>query len=182
MFINQRANSQIDPIFQYIKDGTLPVDKSEARKIKIIAVKYYMLDGELYRRSYIRPLLRCLGPESALKVVAEMHEEHCGNHSTGRSSSKRIMLQEIYWPTLLKDSKKHVKECDKCQKFVNELSTMSSPWPFIQWGLDIVGPLPQAPTQNKFILVATDYFSKQIKAESYAIIKTQTQYRLFGNS
>ncbi|RVX16968.1 Retrovirus-related Pol polyprotein from transposon 17.6 [Vitis vinifera] len=40
-----------------------------------------------------------------------------------------------------------------------------------QWDMDIVGPLPAAAAQKKFLLVATDYFSKWMKAEAYASIK-----------
>ena len=51
------------------------------------------------------------------------------------------------------------------------LNPITSPWPFAQWGMDIVGPLPVAPTQKKFLLVATYYFSKWVEAEAYASIK-----------
>ena len=37
--------------------------------------------------------------------------------------------------------------------------------------MDIVGPLPAAPAQKKFLLVATNYFSKWVEAEAYASIK-----------
>ena len=37
--------------------------------------------------------------------------------------------------------------------------------------MDIVGPLPIAAAQKKFLLVATDYFSKWVEAEAYASIK-----------
>ncbi|XP_073120164.1 uncharacterized protein [Henckelia pumila] len=37
--------------------------------------------------------------------------------------------------------------------------------PFDQWGLDIVGPFPQARAQKKFLLVAVDYFSKWVEAK-----------------
>ena len=37
--------------------------------------------------------------------------------------------------------------------------------------MDIVGPLPAAPAQKKFLLVVTDYFSKWVEAEAYANIK-----------
>ena len=54
-----------------------------------------------------------------------------------------------FWPTLQKDAKEFVKKCDKCQRFGNvqripfeKLMTIASPWPFAQWGLDIIGPLP----------------------------------------
>lgn len=38
-------------------------------------------------------------------------------------------------------------------------------------GLDIVRPLPQALSQKKFILVATNYFSEWLEAKSYPNIK-----------
>ncbi|RVW32221.1 hypothetical protein CK203_080079 [Vitis vinifera] len=37
--------------------------------------------------------------------------------------------------------------------------------------MDIVGPLPAAPAQKNFLLVATNYFSKWVEAEAYASIK-----------
>ena len=37
--------------------------------------------------------------------------------------------------------------------------------------MDIVGPLPAAAAQKKFLLVVTDYFSKWVEAEAYASIK-----------
>ncbi|KAL6315950.1 hypothetical protein AAG906_013784 [Vitis piasezkii] len=57
------------------------------------------------------------------------------------------------------------------KSFKGPVCPISSPWPFAQWGMDIVGPLPAAPAQKKFLLVATDYFSKWVEAEAYASIK-----------
>ena len=34
----------------------------------------------------------------------------------------------------------------------------------MQWGLDVVGPLPLAPSLLRYLLVATDYFSKWVEA------------------
>ncbi|RVW76241.1 hypothetical protein CK203_048946 [Vitis vinifera] len=77
-----------------------------------------------------------------------------------------------------KDAAAYVKRCDKCQRYApiphmpsTTLKSISGPWPFAQWGMDIVGPLPAAPAQKKFLLVATDYFSKWVEAEAYASIK-----------
>ena len=46
-----------------------------------------------------------------------------------------------------------------------------SPWPFVQWGIDIVGQLPTALAQKKLLLVATDYFSKWIEVEAFTSIE-----------
>lgn len=51
------------------------------------------------------------------------------------------------------------------------LSSVMSSWSFVLWGMDIVGPLLVVVVQKKFLLVATDYFSKWVEAEAYASIK-----------
>lgn len=53
-----------------------------------------------------------------------------------------------------------------------------NPWPFIQWGLEIARPLPTAPGQRKYFLVATDYFIKWIKAEAYTKIR-EVELKIF---
>ena len=47
------------------------------------------------------------------------------------------------------------------------------PWPFQQWGLDILGPLPIGKGQCKFVVVAVYYFTKWAKAEPLATITEQ---------
>ena len=50
------------------------------------------------------------------------------------------------------------------------MTTITSPWPFAQWGIDIVGPLPLGKGQVKFLLDAIDYFTKWVEAEALATI------------
>ena len=70
-----------------------------------------------------------------------------------------------------------VKKCEKCQRFGNvqrlpaeRMTTITSPWQFAQWGIDIVGPLPIGKGQVRFLLVAIDYFTKWVEAEALATI------------
>ena len=51
------------------------------------------------------------------------------------------------------------------------LNSLSSPWPFAQWGLDIVGPFPKAIGNKKYILVCIDYFTKWVETKSLANIR-----------
>ena len=53
------------------------------------------------------------------------------------------------------------------------LTSITSPWPFQQWGLDILGPLAIGKGQCKFIIVAVDYFTKWAEAEPLASITEQ---------
>ncbi|PHT61960.1 hypothetical protein T459_34199 [Capsicum annuum] len=45
---------------------------------------------------------------------------------------------------------------------------MAAPWPFIAWGMDVMGPIePKASNGHIFILVATDYFTKWVEALTF---------------
>ena len=90
----------------------------------------------------------------------------------------RAYTQGYYWPTMKSDASDYVRKCDPCQRMspilrslVQDLVSISSPWPFVQWGIDIVGSFPTALAQKKLLLVAMDYFSKWIEAEAFASIK-----------
>ncbi|XP_074310734.1 uncharacterized protein LOC141646717 [Silene latifolia] len=79
----------------------------------------------------------------------------------------------------------YAKKCDACQRHapVNHqpaepLHPVISPWPFMKWGMDIVGPLPKAPGNKVYMLAMTDYFSKWIEAESFSQV---TEAQFIGN-
>ena len=77
-----------------------------------------------------------------------------------------------------KKAQEYVKKCDQCQRFAPNihqlggvLNPLSSPWPFAQWGLDIVGLFPNAAGNKRYLLVGTDYFTKWVEAEALANIR-----------
>ena len=77
-----------------------------------------------------------------------------------------------------KESQEYVKKYYQCQRFAPNihqlggvLNPLSSPWPFAQWGLDIVGPFPKAVGNKRCLLVGIDYFTKWVKAEPLANIR-----------
>ena len=77
-----------------------------------------------------------------------------------------------------KKAQEYVKKCDQCQRFAPNihqlgrvLNPLSSPWPFAQWGLDIVGLFPNAIGNKRYLLVGTDYFTKWVEAEALANIR-----------
>jgi ribonuclease HI len=167
----------MSPIIRYLKEGTLLTDRTEAHKLRIRASHFRLLGGILYKMGFSRPHLRCLSPEEANYVIREVHEGICGNHSGARSLAHKLTRAGYYWPSLLHDATQYVKTCDKCQRFANiprvppeEITPITSPWPFAQWGLDIMGPFPVGTKQAKFLVVAIDYFTKWVEAEPLAII------------
>nr|XP_023901305.1 uncharacterized protein K02A2.6-like [Quercus suber] len=173
------------PLVSYVKNGVLPDRKETTRKLKVQEVRFVLMKDILYKIGFSRPYLRCLGPGEADYVMREVHEGICGNHSRSRSLVHKLVRAKYYWPTMQKDAQAYVKACDKCQKFSNiirqlskELTSITAPWPFAQWRLDIIGPFPIAMRQLKFLIVGIDYFTKWVKAEALAII-TEKNVRSF---
>ena len=176
--IEEVPPSWMDPIRLYIATGELPNDRDKAHKVRIQSARFSMIDGQLYKRSLGGPYLMCLTPEQGQYVLAELHEGICRNHPWGRTLAHRAHTQGYYWPTMKTDAADYVNKCDPCQRMspilkspMQDLVSISSPWPFAQWGIDTVGPLPTLLAQKKLLLVATDYFSKWIEVDAFSSIK-----------
>ena len=85
-----------------------------------------------------------------------------------------------------REAQEYVKKCDPCQRFPPNihkprgvLNPLSSPWPFAQWSLDIVGPFPKAEGNKRYFLVNTDYFTKWVEVEPLANIRDVDVKRFF---
>ena len=157
-------------IVSYLKDGKFPEGKDEARKLRVRTARYILMDEVLYKRGFSQPYLRCLAPDKANYVLREVHEGACGNHSGARSLIHKVIRAGYYWPTVQADAKAYVKVCDQCQRFSNiprqpseYLTPMMAPWPFAQWGLDILGHFLVGTRQMKFLVMGIDYFTKWVE-------------------
>nr|XP_043627928.1 uncharacterized protein LOC122599476 [Erigeron canadensis] len=73
------------PIIDYLTNGTLPADRDQARKIRVKAPQYALRGEGLYKKSYLGPLLRCVGPRQAKEVIQEIHYGARGLHSGPRT-------------------------------------------------------------------------------------------------
>ncbi|XP_026452001.1 protein NYNRIN-like [Papaver somniferum] len=65
-----------------------------------------------------------------------------------------------------------VQRCQKCQIHGNlihvpstPLHSISSPWPFYSWGLDIIGKInPPSSKHYEYIITITEYFTKWVES------------------
>jgi hypothetical protein len=80
----------------------------------------------------------------------------------------------FYWPTMTADCFHYYKGCEECHKFRNiqlVSATMLHPiiksCPFRGWALDFISQIhPPSSKGHRFVLVATDYFTKWTEAVS----------------
>ena len=77
------------------------------------------------------------------------------------------------------------KKCDKCQCFapmlkahIEELTTMTSAYSFVVWGIDHLGQLPKGRRGAQYAIVVVDYLTKWAEAEALASI-TPTRIKEF---
>ncbi|KAL0439920.1 UNVERIFIED_CONTAM: hypothetical protein Slati_2475000 [Sesamum latifolium] len=112
-----------------------------------------------------------------IHILQEIHSGCYGAHASTRILANKALRAGYFWPTMKQDAIRLVSKCERCQKYsslihqpAEPLTTMLSPCPFMQWGMDIVGPFPLAAGQRKFLLVAIDYFTKWVEAEPLARI------------
>jgi len=77
-----------------------------------------------------------------------------------------------FLPDMLEECFKYYKGCQDCQKFgsiqrapASAMNPIIKPWPFRGWGIDMIGQIfPVSSKGHKFIIAATDYFTKWVKA------------------
>ena len=50
------------------------------------------------------------------------------------------------------------------------MTPVSSPWPFAQWGIDIMGSFSLGKKQLRFLIVVIDYFTKWVEAKPVTTI------------
>ncbi|GJU39297.1 reverse transcriptase domain-containing protein [Tanacetum coccineum] len=94
--VEQDGPTWMIPIMEYLKDGTLPSDRKDASKLCIKARQYELWEGVLYRRSFLTPWLRCVGPLQADYVIREIHEGSCSMYAGLRSVVAKAMRLGYY--------------------------------------------------------------------------------------
>nr|GEW59059.1 hypothetical protein [Tanacetum cinerariifolium] len=152
--VEEEGPTWMTPILEYFRDETLSDNRNEARKLRIKAKQYELLEGILCRRSFFKPWLRCVRP-----------------------------LQADY-PTMHRDAREMIRKCKDCQihcpvpRHPQQLLTpIMTPWPY-KWGIEMAGPFLEGLWKVMFLIVAMDYFTKWVEAKTVATI-TRSQVKKF---
>ena len=95
-----------------------------------------------------------------------------------------------FWPVMTCDCIDYAKRCHMCQihdNFIhmhpNPLHPTVSSWPFEMWGTDVVGPIdPPSSGGHRFILAATDHFSKWTEAIALRVVTAEAIIQFFQNN
>ncbi|XP_070026705.1 uncharacterized protein [Nicotiana sylvestris] len=164
-------------IKEYIRMWIYPVQatRDQKRTIQRLTSGFFLSRGVLYKRTPDLGLLRCIDARETTTIMSEVHLGVCGPHMSGYVLAKKILRARYYWLTMERDCISFVSKCHQCQVHgdlihcpSSELHTMSAPWPFIAWGMDVIVPIKTATSnRHRFILVTIDYFTKWVEAKTF---------------
>lgn len=116
----------------------------------------------------------------------EVHEGIVGTDPDAKTLEKNVLRAGYYSATMVQDANEYLKNCDKCQRHGDifsspyiELHILTSPWPFLQLGLDILGSFMTNQGHIKYLKIVVDYFTKWVEEEALANIMTTNVLKFF---
>jgi hypothetical protein len=125
------------PYLAYLLRGELPKDAIHRYQVMRRSKAFTIIQGELYERSTIGLLQRCIAPEDSIALLRGIHEGTRGHHASSRTLVAKALRSGFYWLSALQDARNIVEWCDACQRFAtkphapaSELQTIPFAWPF----------------------------------------------------
>jgi hypothetical protein len=173
-------------IISFLQGNCLSDDEVYNKRMEARTRPYIVIEGELYKHGVCSPLLKCLSKTEGIELMKEIHAGLCGSNIGSRPLLGKVFRQEFYWPKAASDAADLVQKCENCQKCARDQKQPSSltqsiqpTWPLQRWGLDLLGPLPPAQGNLKYVVEAVEYFSKWIEAKPLATITSVTVQKFF---
>lgn len=116
--------------------------------------------------------------------MVEIHEGEYKNHLDGNTLVRKTVWAGYYWSNTINNAQEFTRNYVKCQEYApvpyvlpEEMTSITTPWPFAQWGVTLVGPFPQEKCGVKYKIIAMDYFTKWAKAEPMVTITSKAVTR-----
>ena len=86
----------MDDIRNFLKENILPEHDAVAERIARQSKRYAMVDGDLYRCGTDGVLLRCITWEDGSELLANIHKDDCGSHSSSHMMVGKAFRHGFY--------------------------------------------------------------------------------------
>ena len=126
---------------------------------------FVVKDGILYHNEKVlsQSFLQLCLPKSRRLTVLRLAHDTAGGHLAARKTRDRIRFT-FYWPSLMRDVRKYIQECEICQKRARITSrdrVPITPIPraeraFAHWFMDCAGPLFNQKVDFNYALILVD--------------------------
>jgi ribonuclease HI len=145
-------------------------DEAYNKRMEARTRSYVIIEGELYKHGVCSPLLKCLSRTEGIELMKEIHAGLCGSHIGSRPLLGKVFRQGFYWSKAASDAADLVQKCENYQKCARDQKQPSSltqliqlTWPLQRWDLDLLGPLPPAQGNLRYVVVVVEYFPSGLK-------------------
>nr|GEZ95798.1 reverse transcriptase domain-containing protein [Tanacetum cinerariifolium] len=172
--IEEEGPTWMTELVNYLKEGILPGDEKEARKLRLKARQYEVMKGVLYKRLFLTPWLRCVGPLQAEYVMKEIHEGSCSMHAGPRSVVAKAIRLGYFWSTMHKDAQDMIRKYSDCQIHrpttrhpQHPLTPITAPWLFYNIPGEIISDNGKQFADNPF----KDWCDKLNITQHFASVK-----------
>ena len=91
------------------------------------ATPYNLVNGFLYKMGLDDILRWCVLEHERENIIYEADYAPTGGHFQADTTAKKIQQSGLWWPTLYKDCKKLVSQCDRCQQLGRPLPSIEMP-------------------------------------------------------
>ncbi|MCO5608747.1 hypothetical protein L7F22_062962 [Adiantum nelumboides] len=172
----------LTPVVNYILEGEFPKEFTAGQRRKLIkqASTFLWLEGALYQKGKDLVCRRVPSTDEIPKILKGLHEEACGGHFSHELTLKKVLLAGYVWPSMHADVQHWCRSCHNCQVngnkrlFYGPRQAVIANGPFEKWGIDAMGPLPRTTNGKLYILVAIDYMTRWVEAQSVAKVNEKT--------
>ncbi|MCO5567795.1 hypothetical protein L7F22_021491 [Adiantum nelumboides] len=169
-------------VVNYILEGEFPKEFTTGQRRKLIkqASTFLWLEGSLYQKGKDLVCRRVPSTNEIPKILKGLHEEACGGHFSHELTLKKVLLAGYVWPSMHADVQHWCRSCHNCQVNGNKRllygprQAVIANGPFEKWGIDSMGPLPRTANGKLYILVAIDYTTRWVVAQSVAKVNEKT--------
>lgn len=143
--------------------------KKQVKKLLNEAKKFLWDEPFLFKRCPDGMIRKCVPKSEMRDILWHCHGLAYGGHFGPERTSAKILQSGFYWPTIFKDAREFVHQCNECQRAGGLTKRNEIPQNYILevelfdlWEIDFMGPYPPL-YSYKYILVAVEYVSKWVK-------------------
>ncbi|GKD82333.1 reverse transcriptase domain-containing protein, partial [Tanacetum coccineum] len=89
--VEEEGETWMTPIINCLERGVWLEDQNKALALQMKIGQYDMEEGILFKKSYLMPMLRCVGPLQANYVIREIHIGACSMNLKARSVVAKVI-------------------------------------------------------------------------------------------
>ena len=154
----QCRDDKLQPLIQYLKNGTLHKDAQTAEKFVQQEGQYFLSDNDiLYKQSYAgkETVIQLVVPKTLQVELLHWCHDHFMSGHLGLNKTYERLRSTYFWNNMLTDLQRWIKSCVSCAQKKRDvhhskppllLIVVSGPWEVI--AADCMGPLPATSLGN----------------------------------